>query len=72
MPRERGTYELGLFSAAPVRPQPRDAQGRFVRVRYSPQRLKVLAVARQMRADLGLPPSPYLSPFGQSDGEPPQ
>ena len=63
--REEGTHELGLFSATP-RPQPRDARGRFVRVRYSAQRLKVLAVAREMRERLGLPPSPWLSPFGDT------
>ena len=63
MMREPGTRELGLFTATP-RPQPRDARGRFVRVRYSAQRLKVLEVARKMREDMGLPPSPWLSPFG--------
>lgn len=57
-----GTRELGLFSASAGRPQPRDARGRFVRVRYSAQRLKVLEVARQMRADMGLAPSPWLLP----------
>lgn len=69
MPRQR---ELGLFVAsasaqrlAGSRGQPRDAQGRFVKVRYSAHRLRVLAKARQMRADMGLPPSPYLMPFGQ-------
>ncbi len=65
MPRQR---ELGLFAAAgasaQTRGQPRDAQGRFVKVRYSAHRLRVLAKARQMRADMGLPPSPYLMPFG--------
>jgi hypothetical protein len=65
MPRQR---ELGLFAAAVAsaqgRAQPRDAQGRFVKVRYSAHRLRVLAKARQMRADMGLPPSPYLMPFG--------
>jgi hypothetical protein len=59
-----GTRELGLFSATPKRGQPRDARGRFVLVRYSPQRLKVLAVARCQRENIGLPPSPWLSPFG--------
>ncbi|MDP2129974.1 MAG: hypothetical protein U0975_16265 [Erythrobacter sp.] len=65
MPRQR---ELGLFAAtatsAQTRGQPRDAQGRFVKVRYSAHRLRVLEKARQMRADMGLPPSPYLMPFG--------
>lgn len=59
-----GTRELGLFRATAKRAQPRDARGRFARVHYSPQRLKVLAVARKMREDMGLPPSPWLSPFG--------
>lgn len=62
------THELGLFSAArhgsSHRPQPRDTRGRFVRVRYSAERLKILATARAMRARLGLSPSPWLSPFG--------
>ncbi len=65
MSRQR---ELGLFAAtatsAQTRGQPRDAQGRFVKVRYSAHRLRVLEKARQMRADMGLPPSPYLMPFG--------
>lgn len=64
MPREPGTHELGLFAASARRGQPRDAAGRFVRVRYSAQRLKVLAMARAMRARLGLAPSPWLEPFG--------
>lgn len=66
MSREPGTRELGLFTASATtarRSQPRDATGRFIRVEYSAQRLKVLAVARQMRTDLGLPPSPLLTPF---------
>ncbi|HEY8604701.1 hypothetical protein [Tsuneonella suprasediminis] len=61
-----GTRELGLFHAsaqsAKVRGQPRDARGRFVRVRYTAQRLKVLETARQMREDMGLPPSEWLTP----------
>ncbi|KUO53176.1 MAG: hypothetical protein APF82_00890 [Sphingomonadales bacterium BRH_c42] len=57
-----GTRELGLFTASAKRGQPRDARGRFVRVRYSAQRLKVLEVARKMREDMGLPPSPWLDP----------
>lgn len=72
MPGNPGTHELGLFTASSRHRQPRDASGRFVRIRYSPERLKILATAREMRARMGLPPSPYLSPFGQSDGEPPQ
>lgn len=59
-----GTRELGLFTASAKRGQPRDARGRFVRVRYSPERLKILATARKMREDMGLPPSPWLSPYG--------
>lgn len=68
MSREPGTHELGLFTATAKRGQPRAQRGRFVRVRYSAQRLKVLAVARQMRADMGLPPCPWLSPFGAPFG----
>lgn len=64
MTTEPGTRELGLFRATAKRAQPRDARGRFVRVRYSAQRLKVLAGARKLREDLGLPPSQWLSPFG--------
>lgn len=70
MPRQREhrQRELGLFASGnasvQTRGQPRDAQGRFVKVRYSAQRLRVLEKARQMRADMGLPPSPYLTPFG--------
>lgn len=64
MTYEPRTHELGLFSAGGHRPQPRDARGRFVRVRYSAERLKILATARKMREDMGLPPSPWLSPFG--------
>ncbi len=56
--------ELGLWRCAERRSQPRDASGRFSRVEYTAHRLKVLAVARQMRADMGLPPSPFLLPFG--------
>jgi len=57
------THELGLFTASGRRQQPRDARGRFVRVRYSAHRLKVLEVARKMRARLGLPPNAVLEPF---------
>ena len=69
MATEPGTRELGLFSASSKRGQPRDARGRFVHVRYSPQRLKVLARARQMREDMGLPASPWLSPYGSEKSE---
>lgn len=62
--RDPVDHELGLFRSTPVRAQPRDKSGRFVRVRYSAHRLKVLAVAREMRERLGLPPSPYLLPYG--------
>ncbi len=58
------THELGLVRADGSRKQPRDQRGRFVRVRYSAERLKILATARKMREDMGLPPSPWLSPFG--------
>lgn len=61
---EPGTRELGLFSATSKRGQPRDARGRFVRVQYSAERLKILATARSLREGIGLPPSPWLSPFG--------
>ena len=61
--REPGTHELGLFAATVCRTQPRDRNGRFVRARYDQHRLKALEVAREMRARLGLPPSPYLTPF---------
>jgi len=64
MARLAGTHELGLFAASSRRRQPRDAQGRFMRVRYSAERLLVLQVAREMRARLGLPWSPWLEPYG--------
>lgn len=67
MSREPGTRELGLFTAPEARRQPRDARGRFVRVRYSPHRLKVLEVARAMRERMGLPPSPLPMPFGGAE-----
>lgn len=46
------THELGLFSAATRRDQPRDKRGRFVRVRYSPAWLAIFAA------------HPSLVPFG--------
>ena len=58
------THELGLFSSEGKRTQPRDTRGRFVRVRYSAERLKILATARQMLEDMGRVPNPWLSPFG--------
>lgn len=63
MARDHATHELGLFTATAARAQPRDRHGRFVQVKYSPGRLKVLEVAREMRVRLGLPPDPRLSPF---------
>tara|TARA_R110000782_G_scaffold167129_9_gene259346 strand:+ start:79699 stop:79899 length:201 start_codon:yes stop_codon:yes gene_type:complete len=63
MPREPGTRELKLFSGG-ARKQPRDARGRFVRVQYSPERIRILETARKMRARLGLAPLPSLTPFG--------
>jgi hypothetical protein len=56
--------ELQLFRANPARTQPRAQNGRFVRVYYSPQRLKILKMARKMRAAAGLPESPFLYPYG--------
>lgn len=55
--------ELGLFTASERRSQPRDKSGRFVRVEYSAHRLKVLEVAREMRARMGLPPCEWLEPY---------
>ena len=69
MSREEATHELGLFRASERRGQPRDARGRFVRLEYSAHRLKVLEVARNMRARLGLPPSPWLDPWRGKEGE---
>lgn len=66
MAMEPGTRELGLFNASAKRGQPRDARGRFARVQYSRQRLKVLQTARKMREALGLSPIPWLSPFGEN------
>lgn len=63
MAREPGTRELGLFTETVKRSQPRDAHGRFVRVHYTAHRLKVLAVVRDMRERMGLPPHPLLIPF---------
>ena len=53
----RDAHELGLFRASARRGQPRGKDGRFVRVEYSAHRLKVLEVAREMRARMGLPPN---------------
>jgi hypothetical protein len=57
------THELGLFRPDGSRKQPRDQRGRFVRVRYSDERRKILAKARAIRESKGLPPSPFLFPF---------
>lgn len=61
--------DLGLWSADANRGQPRGANGQFVKVRYTPHRLKVLAVARDMRERLGLPPSEWLEPYRTKDGD---
>lgn len=65
MTGQPGTHELGLFKASDGRGQPRDRHGRFVRVRYSAQRLAVFAMARKIGEELGRPALPALSP---SDG----
>lgn len=67
MTREAGTRELRLFTKGAKRKQPRGSDGRFVRVRYTPERLKILKTAREMRERLGLPPSPWLNPFGNDE-----
>jgi len=56
-----GTHNLGLWSGEPWRTQPRDAAGRFVRVRHSAQRRLVLRRAAELRAALGLPADPRLT-----------
>lgn len=61
----KASGELGLFRGSPTRSQPRDNRGRFVAVHYSRERLKVLAVARDMRRRLGLPPASILDPLGE-------
>jgi hypothetical protein len=57
---EPGTHELKLWASHGARYQPRDAKGRFVRVRLSPERRKVLERAAQLRRDMGLTPDPRL------------
>lgn len=57
---EPGTHSLKLWDGHAAKYQPRDRQGRFVRVRHTPQRLKVLARAAELRAQLGLPADPRL------------
>lgn len=49
-----------LFRAASAPQPPRDRNGRFV----SDHRARVLARARQMRRDMGLPPLSILDPLG--------
>jgi len=56
-----GTHNLGLWTGEAKRLQPRDRAGRFVCVRHTPERLAVLATARQIRSDLGLPADPRLN-----------
>lgn len=48
------THELGLYSASGRRPQPRDARGRFVRVRYSADRF-ARCMTEPAKALRGLP-----------------
>ncbi|MFT3966843.1 MAG: hypothetical protein QM690_13280 [Sphingobium sp.] len=54
-----GTHELKLWTKA-GRVQPRDRKGRFVRVRHSEERRKILETAMRLRAELGLAPDPRL------------
>lgn len=51
---------LRLFRPRPAPQPPRDLNGRFV----SDHRARVLARARQMRRELGLPPIAILNPGG--------
>lgn len=67
MSRQDGAPELELFHAPTARTQPRAQNGRFVRVDYSPHRLKVLEKTRKIREQLGLPASPFLSPYGDKN-----
>lgn len=52
-----------LFRGRTAPPIPRDVDGKFV----SDHRARVLARARQMRRDMGLPPITILNPFGEDE-----
>lgn len=51
------------FRGRTAPPVPRDRNGQFV----SDHRARVLARARQMRRDMGLPPQAILNPFGEDE-----
>lgn len=51
---------LPLWKGAAVRLQPRDKNGRFMRVEHSPARRLILKTARDMRVQMGLPADPRL------------
>jgi len=53
-----GTHELGLWRSAAAAAQPRARQGRFVCVRHTPARRRILLVAAQLRRELGMPDHP--------------
>jgi hypothetical protein len=57
---------LPVFTADAPRYLPRGADGRFVPVRHSAQRRKILNTAQRMRIQLGLEPHPAL----QTEGSP--
>ncbi len=54
---------LRALRARPAPPAPRDRNGQFV----SDHRARVLARARQMRRDMGLPPLAVLDPYGDEE-----
>ena len=60
MPGKRPAGELGLFRKT-RRHVPRDAAGRFVRLKFSAERKLIRKTAREMRERLGLPEAPILS-----------
>lgn len=54
---------LRPFRAQTAKPPQRDRNGQFV----SDHRASVLARARKMRRDMGLPPLAILNPFGDEE-----
>lgn len=58
-----GTHELKLWKEHAARQQPRDRHGRFMRVRHTAERRRILSKAAELRAAMGLPPLAILDPM---------
>lgn len=56
------SHRLGMFDAHHSQTQPRGRGGRFVCVRHSAERKRILAKAAAMREAMGLPPLAALHP----------